>query len=346
MAGWVYNFRIVYQYQVSPSPMNTPSQRILVTGAAGFIGSHTVDLLLKEGHEVLGVDDLSTGKITNLRGALTRPGFRMEVRDMMEDGLMNDLVKDFQPHAIIHLAGLVSVTLGQDLPDVNFRLNIESTKVVCEAARTHGVKRIVFASSAAVYGDLEMLPITEDMPKDPKSNYGSAKLMSEMLLFSYARSYGITAVCNRFFNVFGPRQDPHSPYSGVISIFAERFATGRQATIFGDGQQSRDFISVFDIAQGNVLAATKEDVQTGPCNLCTGNRQTLLDLVDALATHFPDAPPVKFGEERNGDIKHSQGSNMKARINLGFEPKVSFAEGIAALVESMEVVTTQSRKAA
>jgi len=330
------------------NPFQQPQgQRFLVTGAAGFIGSHTVDMLIDQGHQVVGIDNLSTGNLENVKRALTSGQFRLEKRDMMEEGAMDELVENFQPDAIIHLAGLVSVTLGQDMPEQNFRLNVESTKVVAEAARNHAVKRIVFASSAAVYGDLETLPLTEDLPKEPKSNYGMAKLMSELLLQSYAQSYGIDCVSCRFFNVFGPRQDPHSPYSGVISIFAERFAKGLQSTIFGDGQQSRDFIFVKDIAQGIVRAATNESVASGAYNLCNNQRRNLLELVDALASHFPAAPPVQFGEEREGDIKHSQGSNDKACAELGFAPQVSFEEGIAALVDSMPIDFDHSdRKAA
>mgnify|MGYP003640184122 CR=1 FL=1 len=320
-------------------------KKVLVTGAAGFIGSHTVDLLLREGHQVVGIDDLSTGNLDNVQTALKSGRFHLEQADMLDEGLMDRLVAEFLPDAIIHLAGLVSVTLGQEQPERNFRLNLESTKLVAEAARKHGCKRVVFASSAAVYGDLEQLPIQESDPKDPKSNYGTAKLMSEMLLQSYAKSYGMTCISNRFFNVFGPRQDPHSPYSGVISIFAERFSTGREATIFGDGQQSRDFISVYDIAAGNVLAATQKDVPSGAYNLCSGERQSLLDLVDALAKALPTALPVNFAEEREGDIKHSQGSNDKARVYLGFAPKIEFEAGIEDLVASTCESTDELRVA-
>lgn len=312
-------------------------KKILVTGAAGFIGSHTVDLLLAEGHQVHGVDDLSTGSLANLRQVASNPNFELTRDDITRPNLINDLVADFRPDSIIHLAGLVSVTEGQKRPQSNFRLNTESTQLVAEAAREHGCKRIVFASSAAVYGDLEQLPITEDSPKDPKSNYGTAKLMSEMLLLSYAKSYGMTCVCNRFFNVFGPRQDPKSPYSGVISIFADRFASSRQATIYGDGQQSRDFVSVFDIARGNVLGATQESVPSGAYNLCTGRSQSLLELVEALRVHFPGAPEVLHEPDRDGDIRHSQGSNLKAQLHLGFASEVSFGAGVKGLVDSLKV---------
>ena len=310
-------------------------QKILVTGAAGFIGSHTVDLLIRHGHEVLGIDDLSTGSLENIIDALASGRFSLEQRDMLEPEAISDLIRGFQPDAVIHLAGLVSVTLGQTQPERNFRLNVESTKIVAEAAREFGCPRVVFASSAAVYGDLEKLPVEEDDQKDPISNYGTAKLLSEMLLQSYAKSYDMTCVSNRFFNVFGPRQDPHSPYSGVISIFAERYANGEQATIFGDGSQSRDFVSVYDIAHGNLLAATKPNIPSGSYNLCTNEQKSLLDLAEVLAVNFPDAPAVEFAEERSGDIKHSLGSNAKAREHLGFNPRMSFADGVAGLVKSL-----------
>jgi len=318
------------------SPLTFPdnSRRVLVTGAAGFIGSHTVDLLLGHGNTVWGIDDLSTGKRANVAEARRR-GFRLVDEDLLASGVMDETVREFQPDAIIHLAGLVSVTLGQEIPQRNFRLNVEGTQVVAETARRHGVGRIVFASSAAVYGDLEELPLSEDAPKEPKSNYGVAKWLSELLLASYARSYGMTCVSTRFFNVFGPRQDPRSPYSGVISIFAERFARGNGCTIFGDGFQSRDFINVSDVARGLVRCATLPEVVSGAYNLCTGQRRTLLELVDVLRDRFPEAPEITFGPERSGDIRHSQGSPAKAESLLGFRAERDFGDGIGELVDSL-----------
>ncbi|MFT5467175.1 MAG: UDP-glucose 4-epimerase [Verrucomicrobiales bacterium] len=320
-------------------------QRMLVTGAAGFIGSHTVDLLISEGYDVLGIDDLSTGRIDNLSQAMGSGRFELRARDLLEPDFLDDTVADWKPDVIIHLAGLVSVVVGQDKPARNFRLNIESTKTVCEAARKQEIGRIVFASSAAVYGDPDELPLRENDPKDPASNYGSAKLISEMLLMSYAKSYGLTAISNRYFNVFGPRQDPASPYSGVISIFADRFANNETVTIFGDGRQSRDFISVFDIARGNVLAATRPNSPSGAYNLCSGSRQTLLDLVEQLRTQYPMAPRPLFAEERPGEIRHSLGSAEKARSYLGFEATVNFADGIAELI-APATAKTEAKSAA
>lgn len=305
-------------------PLHGKSHRILVTGAAGFIGSHTVDRLLREGHEVLGIDNLSTGRRQNLAAALDSSRFQFVVRDLLDPGVMDYLAGGFQPDSIIHLAGLVSVSLGQRAPQENFRLNIEATKVVAESARVHGVPRVVFASTAAVYGDSQALPLDEQTNKEPKSNYGTAKLMSELFLLGYARSYGMSCICCRYFNVFGPRQDPGSPYSGVISIFVDRFLQGRQATIFGDGGQSRDFVSVYDIARGNALAATRPDVPSGAYNLCTGQSIRLLDVVDLLEREFPFVPAVKFAEERSGDIRHSRGNPKRAYATLGFEAEYPF----------------------
>lgn len=313
-------------------PLHGKSRRILVTGAAGFIGSHTVDLLLRDGYQVLGIDNLSTGKRQNLASAFGNPRFQFAVRDLLDPGVLDYFTAGFQPDAIIHLAGLVSVALGQRAPQENFRLNIEATKVVAESARIHGVPRVVFASTAAVYGDSQELPLDEHGFKDPKSNYGTAKLMSELLLHGYARSYGMTCICCRYFNVFGPRQDPASPYSGVISIFVDRFMQGRAATIFGDGGQSRDFVSVYDIARGNVLAATRPDLPSGSYNLCTGHSIRLLDVVDLLEREFPYAPAVRFAEERSGDIRHSRGNPQRARVALGFEAERTFDEAMRDLL--------------
>ena len=315
-------------------PRGGRSHRVIVTGAAGFIGSHTVEKLLSDGHEVLGIDNLSTGKRQNVAHLVGSPGFWFVHRDILEPGIMEQLTQEFQPDSIIHLAGLVSVTLGQRAPQENFRLNIEATKVVAEAARLHSVSRIVFASTAAVYGDNQDLPLEEQNGKEPKSNYGTAKLMSELLLQGYARSYGMTCICTRYFNVFGPRQDPSSPYSGVISIFVDRFSQGKPVTVFGDGGQSRDFISVYDIARGNALAATSPGIPSGAYNFCTGRSIQLLDLIECLHREFPFAPPVRFADERDGDIRHSKGDPRRARRFLGFEAELDFGMAMKDLVES------------
>lgn len=242
----------------------------------------------------------------------------------------------------MHLAGLVSVTRAEDDPELNFRLNIKATQVVAEAARRSGVNRVVFASSAAVYGDAPQPPLSESVLAEPVGNYGNAKLMSELLLKQYARSYGMTALCNRYFNVFGPRQDPSSPYSGVISLFTDRYARGLPVTVFGDGCQTRDFISVYDVAAANTIAATADHLETGSYNICTGKSRSLLDLIEILECENLGAPGPRFESERFGDIRHSLGSPELTRQKLGFAAEVDFRDGISELTSAHRLVTSRA----
>jgi len=310
-------------------------QKILITGAGGFIGSHTTDTLLAAGKQVVGIDNFSTGNRANLVDALSNDAFTLIEGDITEAGVIEAAVAEHQPESIVHLAALVSVPAGEEEPGKNFNLNVVATQLVAEAARKHGVKRTVFASSAAVYGNSTALPLEENGATIPISQYGAAKLMSEQLLRAYATSYGVSSICFRFFNVYGPRQDPKSPYSGVVSIFAERYISGAGATIFGDGEQSRDFIFVKDLAKAIAGAASEESQPDGIYNLCTGRSSTLLDLVEILKEAHPQVPDVKFAEDRAGDIKHSLGNPGAAKAGLNFEANTPFRDGIRALLESL-----------
>ncbi len=248
---------------------------VLVTGAAGFIGSHTCEHLVAAGYRVVGLDNFRTGRRENLRSLAGHPLFRLATVDVTDGSAFETAVAEAKPEAIIHLAALVSVPESLQDPVANFRLNLVATFHLAEAARRHHVPRLVFASSAAVYGNATEVPLREDTPLHPLSPYGGAKLASESLLFSHARSFGFTVRCQRYFNVFGPRQDPRSPYSGVISIFAEKMSRGVAPPIFGDGEQSRDFIFVQDVARANVLAATQPGQENGVANICTGHATSL-----------------------------------------------------------------------
>ena len=217
-------------------------------------------------------------------------------------------------------------------PDLNFRLNLESTQRVAEAARTHGISRIVFSSSAAVYGDTEELPIREDSTTDPINLYGSAKRLSEQLLAGHAHTFGMTAVSLRFFNVYGPRQDPRSPYSGVMSIFADRFSRGLPVTVYGDGTQTRDSVSVFDVARAVASAATREEVGTGEYNISTGRAVRILDILEAFQKIYPDAPEPISELARPGEIQDSLGATKKAERALSFRSRVSLQDGIRSLI--------------
>lgn len=307
--------------------------KVLVTGAAGFIGSHTTDLLLREGHAVLGLDNFRTGHRRNLAGALTSPDFALLEADVAEAGVVAAAADRFRPDAIIHLAALVSVQESIQDPALNRRLNVTATELVDAAARRAGVRHIVFASSAAIYGDTTDLPIFEDAAKQPISPYGQAKLQSEGIMLKAAES-GITVRCHRYFNVFGPRQDPASPYSGVISIFERRYREGKGVTIYGDGRQTRDFISVHDVARANVIAAVKPGIASGAANICTGRATSLQDVVAEFARHYPQVPAPQHAPARAGDIIHSLGSPDRARTELGFTAQVSVAEGLTELIRA------------
>lgn len=311
--------------------------RILVTGAAGFIGSHTVDALLAEGASVLGVDDLSTGNLSNLFGASQSASFSLEQVDVSDEEAFAPIVEKFRPDAIVHLSALVSVPLAEKDPRKNQRLNVHATHIVAESARLSGTRRIVYASSAAVYGNAEesQLPLREDTPAAPAGQYGASKLAGETILHGYASSYGLSPVCYRYFNVFGPRQDPNSPYSGVVSIFLDRARAGAEPMVFGDGSQSRDFIFVRDIAAGNARAALDMELPAGIFNRSTGTSTTLHDLLNVLRANFPEFPPAQFRENRPGDVRHSLGDPSKAREMLGIEAVTSFDDGMTELIASV-----------
>lgn len=303
--------------------------KVLVTGVAGFIGSHTADHLLRAGHRVWGIDNLRTGRLSNIADAI-EAGLTFRKFSMLDAVRLNRLVKKERFDAIIHLAALVSVDESIRQPQLNFQLNVEGTHTIAEAARRGGVKRLVFASSAAVYGNTKKFPVDEATAPHPISPYGSAKLASEYLLLSYASAYGMTVRIQRYFNVFGRRQDPSSPYSGVVSIFLERLRQRKPITIYGDGKQTRDFVDVADVARANVLAATKPGVASGVANICTGRATSLLDLLGYLPNPSP-MKPLRFGPARKGDIRHSAGSTAAARKALGFKATRTVREGLAEL---------------
>ena len=304
---------------------------VLVTGAAGFIGSHTCEHLLAAGHRVVGVDNFRTGRPENLGAVGGHPSFRFVNVDVTDGIAFEAVVAEAKPAAMIHLAALVSVPESLQDPVANFRLNLVATFHLAEAARRHHVARVVFASSAAVYGNATDVPLREDSALQPLSPYGGAKLASEALLFSHARSFGFTARCLRYFNVFGPRQDPRSPYSGVISIFAEKMARGAAPVIFGDGEQTRDFISVHDVARANVLAATRPGVDHGVTNICTGRAISLNQLATIMRLIHPGAPAPSHATARPGDIRHSVGAPDRARVELNFAAEKSLHACLAEL---------------
>jgi UDP-glucose 4-epimerase len=296
--------------------------RVLVTGGAGFIGSHTIERLLAAGHEATAFDNLSTGKPSNLAGL----GVRLVEGDVRDMEALEETLGTERYDAVLHLAALVSVPLSVADPLGSQEINTRGTLNVLEAARRHGVRRVVHASSAAVYGELAP-PLHEGMHLAPMSPYAAQKLQNEIDAGVYARLYGLETVSLRYFNVFGPRQDPKSPYSGVLSIFIDALKDGRQPLIFGDGQQTRDFVYVGDVAAANALALTK-DLDHGVFNVGTGTKTSILAAYQAIAAAMDAHGEPGFGPERGGDIRHSL-ANLSAIVDtLGYRPATTFAEGI------------------
>lgn len=298
--------------------------RYLVTGGAGFIGSNTVDELVHRGHDVIVLDDLSSGTTQNLATASAR----IEVAQYS----ITDLARlreacrgvDF----VIHLAARTSVPQSMADPCDTNRVNVDGTLNVLVAAREAGVKRVVFAGSTAVYGDTPILPTNEGIPPAPISPYGASKLAGEIYGQVFGRSYGLEFVSLRYFNVFGPRQDPGSPYSGVLSRFHAALSGGKQPIIFGDGEQSRDFVYVGNVVEANLLACEAKGASGLAFNIGTGERHTLNQTLMLLnkITGLPAKP--EYSPPRQGDIRDSQADITRARNVLGYNPRITFEEGL------------------
>jgi UDP-glucose 4-epimerase len=310
--------------------------RLLVTGGAGFIGSHLVRALISQGAGVRVLDDFSSGREENL--AELAPG---ELGSGAEVELLRGDVSDPEACAqacdgvdgIFHEAALVSVPRSVEEPERTWEVNSTGTLRLLEAAHKADVKRFVFASSSAAYGESEELPKVETMPVDPRSPYAASKVSGETLLASYGASHGIQAVSLRYFNVFGPRQLDDSPYTGVIAIFARCLLEGVAPTIHGDGGQTRDFTYVDNVVAAN-LAAMHGEVPTGSViNVGGGERISILELYQAIAEALgSDLEPVT-GETRAGDVRHSLADLERAERLLGYRPAVSWRDGLTKTLE-------------
>lgn len=303
----------------------------LVTGAAGFIGSHSVEWLLNQGQQVVGIDNLRTGYLQNLEDARTSPNFEWVLGDANDEAAMHRLFKRYHFAGVLHLAAMVSVPESFRDPALNWQLNLMMTEKIARLCLKYHCKRLVFASSAAVYGTAAPLPNQESSMPHPQSPYAAAKLASEIVLLGYAASYGLNALCLRYFNVYGTRQDPTSPYSGVLSIFTDRFQRGLPITIYGDGEQTRDFISVQDVARANGQALLSQEVVSGRYNVCTGRSVSLNEILTVYQRLFVEAPAAEYTEARVGDIRHSLGDPSSLRNVLQFEAQIPFAQGLSEL---------------
>lgn len=308
----------------------------LVTGGAGFIGSHIVQTLLEQGASVRVLDNFSTGKRENLE-PLTRKfdSSQLEIceGDMRDASRVEEVVRGVE--IIFHQAAFVSVPQSMQEPQTCFDVNIKGTSLLFDSARQAGVRRAVVASSAAIYGNADALPLVEDTPPQPMSPYAVSKRVKEMYAELFTVSYGLEVVALRYFNVYGPRQRPDSMYAAAVPIFARRLLEGKPATIFGDGGQTRDLINVRDVVRANLIAAEHWYAAGQIFNICTGVETRLLDLLGVMYELIPNAPPHEFGSPRAGDVYRSVGSPQKAAQVMGFQADVSLVVGLKEVIDSM-----------
>ncbi|KAB0546548.1 NAD-dependent epimerase/dehydratase family protein [Pseudomonas argentinensis] len=306
-------------------------QPILVTGGAGFIGSNLVDALLARGHSVRVLDNLSMGKLSNLPQGDARLTFISG--DVADAALVSRAVAGC--NAVVHLAAVASVQASVDDPVSTHQSNFIGTLNICEAMREHGVRRVVFASSAAVYGNNgEGVAIDEETAKAPLTPYAADKLASEHYLQFYGRQHGLEPAIFRFFNVFGPRQDPSSPYSGVISIFTQRAQQGLPISVFGDGEQTRDFFYIADLVELLLQALDAEQAVDGAVNVGWNQSVSLKQLLAQIGDLLGGLPAVTHLQARAGDIRHSRADNSRLAAEYRLPAQTSLRDGLAALLKS------------
>lgn len=310
--------------------------RYLVTGGAGFIGSHIVRALLEQGASVRVLDNFSTGKRENLeelRRQFNRDQFEVVEGDLRDASGVEEAVSGIE--VIFHEAAFVSVPQSMGEPQTCFDVNITGTSLLFDAARRAGVRRAVVASSAAVYGESGALPLIEETPLQPRSPYALSKRVGEMYAELFTGAFGFEVVALRYFNVYGPRQRPDSMYAAAVPIFARRLLDNRPVTVFGDGGQTRDLINVHDVVRANLIASEHPNAAGKVFNVCTGLETRLLDLLDVMYELFPGAPEPEFVAPRAGDIYRSVGSPRKAADVMGFRAEVSLVEGLKETIDWM-----------
>ena len=299
----------------------------LVTGGAGFIGSHLAEALCARGDRVRVVDSLVTGHRANLAHL---PAVEFIAGDLADLDVARHAVQDMD--VVLHQAAIPSVPRSVQDPITTNRANVEATLNLLVAARDAGVRRVVYAGSSSAYGNTPVLPKIETMPTSPLSPYALQKLVAEQYCQLFTRLYGLETVTTRYFNVFGPRQDPSSPYSGVISLFIDALQEGRRPTIYGDGEQTRDFTYVANVVDGVLRAAEVPGASGHVINVATGGRVSLNDLFRAVRDMVSATVEPTYAETRPGDVRDSQADITKARTMLGYEPGVSFKDGLARTV--------------
>ncbi len=302
----------------------------LVTGGAGFIGSHIVEQLVANGQHVRVIDNLLAGCMDNLAGVLDRVEF-IE-RDLRDDTALRSAMRDVD--VVFHQAADASVPRSMSDPAACYDVNVMGTLRLLEAARNVGVRRVVFASSCAVYGEEPESPKREPMPSAPASPYAASKVAGEDLCALYGRVFGLETVRLRYFNVFGPRQSPFSAYAPVIPRFISAFANGAAPAIYGDGEQTRDFVYVDDVVRANLLAANATGANGRVFNIASGRSVSLNQVVTHLQTIMGSTIEAQYVEQRPGDIRHSA-ADISAALEIGFRAAIPFADGLSRTVRAL-----------
>jgi len=306
----------------------------LVTGGAGFIGSHLAEELVRRGHRVRIVDSLITGKRANIEHISPVEFIEGDLADL---DVARRAVEGCE--FVLHQAAIPSVPRSVTDPITSHRANVDATVNVLVASRDAGVRRLVFAGSSSVYGDAAALPKHEDMTPNPLSPYALQKLVGEQYLRMFTRLYGLETVSIRYFNVFGPRQDPSSPYSGVISVFAAALLENRSPDIHGDGGQTRDFTYVANVVDGVLRACEAPKASGEVINVATGGRISLNDLFEEMQRIVGASVTPTYGAPRQGDVRDSQADIGKAKAILGYEPIVTFDEGLRRTIDWYRTVS-------
>jgi len=307
-------------------------EAVLVTGGAGFIGSNITEALLIQGHRVVVLDDLSTGKMENILNLHTSDNFKFVKGSISDSGLLRSIIKSEHITLVSHQAAVASVAKSVSDPVKTMEINVTGTANLFHIAAENGCKRIVFASSSAVYGDSPELPKREIMPFAAKSPYAMSKASNEMLAGVFSGLYGLDIVGLRYFNVYGERQDPASDYAAVIPKFITQALRNEPITIEGDGGQTRDFIYIEDVVNANITALTHNRVTGSVFNVANGQQTSILDLAGMIIDVTESKSEILFKPARTGDIRDSVGDITNTVENLGYQNKHSMQEGLAATV--------------
>jgi len=317
--------------------------KICVTGAAGFIGGHLTEALLRDGHEVTGLDDFSSGKRENAALLSQYPKFRLLEGSIADPAAARGAIEGAK--WVFHLAAIPSVPLSMAEPERTTAVNVGGTVNVLEAARRSGTQRVVLACSCAAYGDGPEQPKHEGLLPRPMSPYAAQKIACELYAQTYTHAYGVPSVALRFFNVYGPRQDPKSEYAAAIPRFTTRLLAGQRPIVFGDGLQTRDFVHVSDVVRANLLAAVSEKAPGQVINVGSGKSSSLVDLIATLRQVIgPSVAHLEIEHQppRAGDLRESSSDISRARALLGYEPRVQLGLGLGAVVDWFRSVSAKA----